>query len=266
MVVPLTGGTPSGGCLWPWRCRSNLRPTGKRAAGALGGLLGDMEEAAAAVPGRRLTVVIVADEDTAADAERHVAARSGLLDVRVLQMQGPFRRGTFLHAGAADAARMSGGDPVLFFCDVDMRVAPSFPQGCLSEASAGRRAFFPIVWSTFRTGDPHLVREGHGQWRRYGFGMACIFWSDYAAVGGFDASIDGWGGEDAELFNRLAAKSQLILTRAPEPALVHRWHPKICSDDLSAEQLRHCRMSAMEWEGPKKRLGEMLLSRGFRIG
>lgn len=39
-------------------------------------------------------------------------------------------------------------------------------------------------------------------WLHYGFGMACTFNRDYHTVGSFREDLEGWGGEDVDLYEK----------------------------------------------------------------
>lgn len=55
----------------------------------------------------------------------------------------------------------------------------------------------------------HFFYLGH--WVHYAYGMVCLYKSDYSAVGGFDLSRQGWGGEDVELFTKHAKSSLNVI-------------------------------------------------------
>ena len=150
-------------------------------------------------------------------------------------------------------------DPLLFFCDVDMIIKPGFLDRCISSAVRGNDIYFPMVFSQYHHGKP-IVGEKHGEWRHYGFGMLCAYRSDFLSFGGYDNKITGWGEEDYNLFERLVRKSTLNVHRAVEQGLIHKWHSKTCDPALSEKQLRHCKRSAMAYEGSKSDLGEITVS------
>ncbi|XP_066959285.1 chondroitin sulfate N-acetylgalactosaminyltransferase 1-like [Macrobrachium rosenbergii] len=99
----------------------------------------------------------------------------------------------------------AGGGDLLFFCDVDVLPKADFFRRCRANAVEGRQAYFPVLFSLY---NPRLVRplgdgdppptadaaaaagadrlevsEAAGFWREFGYGMACVFASDYRAAG-----------------------------------------------------------------------------------
>lgn len=85
-----------------------------------------------------------------------------------------------------------------------------------------------------------VTDDRHGYWRQFGFGIVSIFHSDLMMVGGLDTTIEGWGKEDVDLFDKIVA-SNLTVFRAPDPGLVHVYHPIHCSAALSKQQAEMCR-------------------------
>lgn len=82
-----------------------------------------------------------------------------------------------------------------------------------------------------------------------------MYKSDYEAIGGYDLSIEGWGGEDIELANSTLRNSYEIL-RAPDPALSHRYHPRTCSEDLSELKHKWCISSRDEEIADSRQLAD----------
>ncbi|XP_022692400.1 chondroitin sulfate synthase 3-like [Varroa jacobsoni] len=85
-----------------------------------------------------------------------------------------------------------------------------------------------------------VTDDRHGYWRHFGFGIVGIYHSDLMLVGGLDTTIEGWGKEDVELFDKIVA-SNLTVFRAPDPGLIHVFHPIHCALSLSKEQAEMCR-------------------------
>lgn len=88
-----------------------------------------------------------------------------------------------------------------------------------------------------------------GYWRGFGYGLLCVYQSDFTSTGGFDTSIKGWGLEDVDLFGKFVqkstdGKSDLAVTakpfRAKDPDLVHVYHHSHCDVGLESKQLTMC--------------------------
>jgi hypothetical protein len=47
---------------------------------------------------------------------------------------------------------------------------------------------------------------------------------------------------------------------------LHKWHPKTCDPTLSQKQLSHCKRSAMNYEGDKAKLGEVVVDLLDKLG
>ena len=163
-----------------------------------------------------------------------------------------------------------------FICDIDMTIQPGFLSHCRMNAIRGERVYFPECFKfydmdyVYRLSRPPPtgkfdIRRKHGHWAAYGVGMLCIYKSDYVAVGGFDTTIEGWGGEDVDLYNKVARKYEIM--KAPDPALSHRFHDKHCSGDLSPIQFNSCITSREEGIADKKELTEYVfyLEQKYRV-
>lgn len=86
---------------------------------------------------------------------------------------------------------------------------------------------------------PLTLSTERGFWRDFGFGITCLYKSDFLATGGFDLTIEGWGEEDIRLFLSLI-KSGLDVFRARQVDLIHIFHNKYCDQDISEEQRQAC--------------------------
>lgn len=94
------------------------------------------------------------------------------------------------------------------------------------------------------------INKDAGYWRGFGYGLLCVYQSDFASTGGFDTSIKGWGLEDVDLFGKFVQKdpeggaSGTLVTakpfRAKEPDLVHVYHHSHCDAGLESRQLTMC--------------------------
>ena len=161
----------------------------------------------------------------------------------------------FSRAKALDLAMTSlNANELAFLCDVDMSIDVDFLNRCKLNTIMGQRVYYPIFFKYYnmdyvyrfkrRPATLRIKRE-HGHWASYSYGMLCIYKSDYLRVGGFDKSIEGWGGEDIDLLNRIL-KDKLDVLRSPDPALRHRYHDKVCSRRLNPVQLSTCISSRSE--------------------
>lgn len=164
-------------------------------------------------------------------------------------------RERFARARALDLAMsFLGGKDLAFLCDVDMSIDPSFLNRCRLNTIPRRRVYYPIFFKYYdmdyvyrfkRRPATFSIKREHGHWASYSYGMLCIYKSDYTRAGGFDTSIEGWGGEDVDLLDRILT-AKLEVLRAPDPALRHRYHDKVCSARLNPTQLSMCISSRSE--------------------
>ncbi|XP_070168255.1 chondroitin sulfate synthase 1 [Polyergus mexicanus] len=164
--------------------------------------------------------------------------------IKVLPISGDFSRARALDLGASKLQT----DDLMLFIDVDIVFTSSALHRIRLNTLPGQRMYFPIVFSQY---DPKVVygnagkqdkftiNEISGHWRQYGFGIVSLYKRDYRALGGLDLSIQGWGKEDVEFFEK-AIKSDLDVFRAADRHLVHVYHEIECSRELSSLQLSMC--------------------------
>ncbi|XP_031827747.1 chondroitin sulfate synthase isoform X1 [Nomia melanderi] len=168
--------------------------------------------------------------------------RSASIDI--LPASGTFSRAVALDLGASKLNH----DDLMFFVDVDIVFTASALHRIRANTLLNRQIYFPVVFSQF---DPKVVHadgkrhetfaidEISGYWRQFGFGIVSLYKQDYRTVGGFDLSIQGWGKEDVDFFEKVV-KSNLRIFRAADKGLVHVYHDVECSKDLSDVQLSMC--------------------------
>ena len=75
-------------------------------------------------------------------------------------------------------------------------------------------------------------------------------------VGGFDVSIQGWGLEDVDLFNKVV-QAVLRILRSQEVGVVHIHHPVFCDPRLDPKQYKICLGSKAAMFGSTQQLAEM---------
>ncbi len=155
-----------------------------------------------------------------------------------------------------------------------MSVSGPFIDRCDRNTIQGKRVYFPEVFKLYNL--DYVYRNGkyknkvniqriHGHWSFYGFGMVCIYKSDYTNVGGLDTNIVGWGGEDVKFFEKVVRK-KLDVLRAPDTGLSHRWHEKVCSKKLlSKVQYSQCLSSRGEGFADKIALASYITERGVEL-
>lgn len=164
--------------------------------------------------------------------------------IEVLPVAGDFSRARALDL----AASRLQVDDLMLFIDVDVVFTGSALNRIRLNTLPGRRMYFPIVFSQYdpkvvygdaRRQDKFTINEISGHWRQYGFGIVSLYKSDYRTVGGLDLSIQGWGKEDVEFFEK-AVRSGLDVFRAADRHLVHVYHEIECSRELSSLQYSMC--------------------------
>ena len=182
----------------------------------------------------------------------------------VLKGEGTFSRSRALNLGMQ---KLKVND-LAFHCDVDIEITdPSFLDRCRMNTVEGKRVYFPELFKHYnldlvfqykkRPEGKLPIRRDTGHWGAYGYGMVCIYKADFISAGYMDGTIEGWGLEDVDFFNRVRHKR--IIFRAPDPALQHRWHPKNCSAITTAEKYNDCQSSKILGLGGREELGRHIL-------
>ncbi|XP_018618775.2 chondroitin sulfate synthase 1 [Scleropages formosus] len=202
--------------------------------------------------------------------EYHVKYPKAELEIR--PVSGPFSRALALEIGSSHFSN----DSLLFYCDVDLLFTADFLQRCRANTILGEQTYFPIIFSQY---DPKVVYAGKvpsdnhyvftpktGLWRHFGFGIVCVYKVDSVRAGGFDISIQGWGLEDVDLFNKFV-QSGIRLFRSTDTGIVHVHHPIICDPNLDPKQYKMCLGSKASSYGSTQQLAELWLEKndpGFR--
>ena len=192
-------------------------------------------------------------------------------DLKWIAMKGAFSRSLALSMGASQFPKKA----LLFFCDVDLEFDPYFLNRCRNNAIQGKQVYYPIVFSqydpriAFRNetvpSTPFFYGKDAGFWRMYAFGIACIYRSDLIAIGGFDTTIQGWGLEDVDLYERFVASKEYDIFRAIEPGLVHIYHEIECAKDLPEQQLKMCFNSKAGTFASQRKLYEIMIDKGYEM-
>ena len=186
-------------------------------------------------------------------------------DVQIMERQERFARATALEVGASSCH----DDCLLVFIDVDMDFTADTLHRIRSHTIRHKQVYFPIVFSQY---DPFFgtnesaasvvnafdINRERGYWRFYGFGIASLYRSDLQRVGGLNVSIRGWGQEDVDLFDRIV-RTNLTVFRAPDPGLVHVYHPVFCDKDLEPKQFEMCLGTRSNTFASQRRLAELWL-------
>ena len=201
-----------------------------------------------------LTIVLFESPDapTVHSMVQHYLSRYQGAQMSVIDVQGDFARGVGLHFGLSRFTK----DQLVFVVDVDLDISTDFLQRCRLNTIQGKQVYFPVFFKLYkqdfvnryhRANHSLLISRHRGHWAHYSYGMLCIYAGDYRNTGGFDTTMRGWGEEDIDLLNKVM-KSGLEVFRAPDPGLVHNWHPKICSKEKLTQGLAydHCLQSKGE--------------------
>ena len=186
-----------------------------------------------------------------------------------------FDRGAGIQKGIES---WKGGNDIIFVCDTDMLIRKDFFERCITFTERGRSVYFPVVFSLFnpdiidffnnetttnRTDNNDFTISRHrGFWRDFGFGMLCAYKSDFFKVGGYrqwnrKTADPFWGYEDVDLHKRFVKHPELNVIRAPDPGIVHKWHPKICPYSLPPHKLKQCQTTMIATEGNFEQLGRL---------
>ena len=213
----------------------------------------------------RLLMVVYGDQDveTVKGQVKTYLDKWPSAHITVIKGKGNFTRARAIHTGMEN---LQSSD-LVFICDVDLTIRSDFFTRCRKNAVQGSRVYYPeffklynldYVYRYAKKPDYIRVARENGHWAVYSFGMVCLYKSDYTATGGFDLEIEGWGGEDVDLFLKVL-KSKKEVMRVPDAGLTHRWHPKICNKNLPKVQLEQCLSSQAENLADRIELARYLL-------
>lgn len=190
-------------------------------------------------------------------------------NLKWINMDGHFSRGLALTVGVAQHHKES----LLFFCDVDLEFNHEFLSRCRGNTIVNKQVYYPIVFSQFapevayrkdkKPETPFFFSKDSGFWRKYAFGITCQYRSDFDLIGGFDTTIQGWGKEDVDLYDRFVLSDKHTVFRAPDPGLVHIYHPVSCDKNLAEMQLEMCDKSKTSTYGSQRKLYQILVENGF---
>ena len=192
--------------------------------------------------------------------------------LKVIDVEGEFARGVGLHHGAQ---QFKGGE-LLFFIDIDLEIGPDFLNRARLNTIQGKQVYFPIFFKLYKLDFVHRFYKGNssqllsrhnGHWAHYSYGMVTIYASDYKKVGGFNTNMRGWGEEDVDFFNKVISNG-LEVFRAPDPGLIHLWHPKVCNKEtvVTPEAYFHCLQSKSENLADRVELAQYVFQNELKNG
>ena len=92
-------------------------------------------------------------------------------------------------------------DAPTLITDIDMVFDIEFLHRCQRYPFRRHRLYFPIVLSGF---NQKYESISDGYWREFGFGMVCLYPSDYHNIGGLSESFKEWGEEDVDFVSKAA--------------------------------------------------------------
>ena len=215
-----------------------------------------------------LTIVYFGEEgkEEAKNTLEKMANENHFSHYKFIEKSGEFSRGVGLLTGAE---AWDQGNVLMFFCDVDIYFDANFLERCRLNTAPGSKVYYPIVFSLY---NPTIVYSEYveipswreqlvltrdsGFWRTFGFGMTCMYRSDFLFMRGFDTKIQGWGFEDVKLYRKFA-QSNLDVVRSPDGGIFHLWHEKYCNPHLPPAQYNMCLGSKAIGEASPAKLGMM---------
>ena len=170
------------------------------------------------------------------------------VEMKWIDVKGPFKRAVALQIGTD----YYGNASLLYYCDVDLVFRREFADRCRANAVLGKRAYFPVMFSQFNPNITYVNRQhpgthyyyakGAGFWRWYSFGPVCAYGKDINDSGGLNTKLLGWGMEDVDLYEKFVKRNDIEIFRAPDPGLVHVYHPHAaCDSNSNDEQQAMCR-------------------------
>ena len=150
-------------------------------------------------------------------------------------------RGKLLNRAFNHAISLFGHEFTAFFTDVDCVHKLMSINRCRSLVLENQSVYYPIVWSQTRPTIGEKSEKyagenaenypmGGGLWRNTAYGILCLAANDFSLLGPF-AEYDTWGFEDRQLFE-IIKNSDLKIFRMNDEGIIHRWHPKNCSESI----------------------------------
>ncbi|XP_011501671.1 PREDICTED: chondroitin sulfate synthase 1 [Ceratosolen solmsi marchali] len=183
----------------------------------------------------------------------------GQQKVQMIEGVGNFSRARALDQGTT----LLREDDLMFFIDVDISFEMPILQRIRRNTLKAKRIYFPVVFSQynpkiiFGISDQDIISDVNGFWRLFGFGIVAIYKSDYDAMGGFDLSIEGWGKEDVDLFEK-AVQSELHIFRSSDLDLIHVFHGINCDKSLKEHQLIMCKGTRADTYASTQQLASLI--------
>jgi hypothetical protein len=209
-----------------------------------------------------LVVYRKVDYDKVNDQAKKIKESNNKAVITVIRGKGRFSRAKALHQGMT----VLKGSDLVFFCDIDLLTEPHFYNRCRRNTIRGKQVYFPTVMKFYspKFGGPtkqlHHINRQIGHWASYGYGMVCVYKSDYVHVGGFNIRMRGWGGEDVDFYHRVGRRG-LQIFRAPDTGLLHRWHERDCSSKSVRRNMKaQCQYSKLEALGDKRNLAKFIFN------
>ena len=180
------------------------------------------------------------------------------IQINVAQLGGFFSRAAALQRGATFFPKSA----LLLFLDVDMHFTTHVIQRVRFNTIQNSQVYFPIVFSQyslqFKLFQYNIsISDSEGYWRQFGFGIVALYNSDFQLVGGLNVSIQGWGMEDVNLYDKIV-HSNLSIIRSVDPNLVHIYHDIKCESSLTSTQYEMCLGTKLTSLGSVKSLAEYI--------
>jgi len=191
--------------------------------------------------------------------------------IEVIEADGDFARAKALDLGSKQCAM----DDLLFCVDVDIILTREALTRIRLNTVQSTQVYYPIVFSQY---DPQVICENvsldrckintlnftaiMGYWRQFGYGIAAMYRSDLEKVGGYDVSIQGWGKEDVDLFEKFVT-SNLTIFRAVDTGMIHAFHAVTCDINLEPSQFQMCVGSKATILASQHQLAQMVLAMGL---